>query len=132
MPRFDGPFLIKQTDEKHSMVTLNLPNLPNLFPVFHTSEVKPFTENNDSLFPSRALIPPEPVTLNGQQEFFIDKIVDEHKHRKKTLYKVRWQGEEPEGNLWLPAEELSECEVLDRWRCSTVGFIEELPISFLV
>ena len=115
MPRFDGPFLIKHTDEKHSTVTLDLPNLPNLFPVFHTSEVKPFTENNDSLFPSRALIPPEPVTLNGQQEFFIDKIVDERKRGKKTLYKVRWQGEGPEGDLWLPAEELSECEALDRW-----------------
>ena len=29
MPRFDGPFVIKNTDEKHSTVTLDLPNLPN-------------------------------------------------------------------------------------------------------
>lgn len=57
MPRFDGPFTIKNTDEKHSTVTLDLPNLPNIFPVFHTSEIKPFIENDDSLFPSRALVP---------------------------------------------------------------------------
>ena len=114
MARYDGPFSIKSTDETHSTVTLDLPNLPHLFPVFHTSEVKPFTENNDNLFPSRALVPPDPVTVNGQQEFFIDKIVDERKRGKK-LYKVRWQGEGPEGDLWLPAEEVSECEALDRW-----------------
>ena len=115
MPRFDGPFVIKNTDEKHSTVTLDLPNLPNIFPVFHTSEIKPFTENDNSLFPSRALVPPDPVTLDGHQEFFVDKIVDERKRGKKTFYKVRWQGEGPEGDIWLPAEEISECEALDRW-----------------
>ena len=41
-------------------------------------------ENNNNLFPSHALIPPEPITINGQQEFFIDKIVDEWQHGKKT------------------------------------------------
>ena len=116
MPHFDGPFLIKNTDEKHSTVTLDLPNLPNIFPVFHTSEIKPFTENNNTLFPSRALIPPEPITINGQQEFFIDKIVDERLRKKKTLYRVRWQGEGPEGDLWLPADELANCEALDIWK----------------
>ena len=86
MPRFDGPFAIKNIDEKHSTVTLDLPNLPQIFPVFHTSEIRPFAENNDTLFPSRALIPPEPITIDGQQEFFIDKIVDERKTtQKKSL-----------------------------------------------
>ena len=79
MPRFDGLFCIKNTDRKHSTVTLNLPNLPNIFPVFHTSEAQPFIENDNLLFPSRSLVPPHPITVEGQQEFFIDKIVDEKK-----------------------------------------------------
>jgi hypothetical protein len=41
--------------------------------------------------------------------------VDEKKQRKKTLYRVRWQGEGPEGDKWLPAEELTDCEALDTW-----------------
>ena len=131
MPRFDGPFVIKNTDERHSTVTLDLPNLPNLFPVFHTSEVKPFFENDDTLFPSRALVPPDPVTLNGQQEFFIDKIVDERKRGKKTLYKVRWQGEGPEGDLWLPADELSECEALDLWISRKTSNFISTVLSFV-
>jgi hypothetical protein len=72
-------------------------------------------ENNNSLFPSRALIPPEPVSINGQQEFFIDRIVDERTRRKKTLYRMRWQGEGPEGDKWLPAKELEDCAALDLW-----------------
>ena len=115
MPRFDGPYSIKSIDTKHSRVTLDLPNLPNIFPVFHTSEIRPFHENDDDQFPSRALIPHDPITVNGQQEFFIDKIVDERKRAKKTLYRVRWQGEGPEGDIWLPADELTDCEALDKW-----------------
>jgi chromodomain-containing protein len=115
MPRFDGPFTVKDTDERHSTVTLDLPNLPNLFPVFHTSEIRLFSENNNSLFPSRSLVPPDPITINGYEEFFIDKIVDERERGKQTLYRVRWQGKGPEGDKWLPASELSDCEALDSW-----------------
>jgi hypothetical protein len=131
MPRFDGPFTIKNTNEKHSTVTLDLPNLPQIFPVFHTSEIRPFSENDDSLFPSRALIPPKPITINGQQEFFIDKIVDERKRRKKTQYRVRWQGEGPEGDKWLPAEELTDCEAIDIWNShkATNGIISYVNSS---
>ena len=38
MPRFDRPYHIKSTNAKHSTVTSDLPGLPNIFPVFHTSE----------------------------------------------------------------------------------------------
>ena len=51
MPCYDGPYQVIATDETHSTVTIDLPNNPLMFPVFHTSELKQFTENNDSLFP---------------------------------------------------------------------------------
>ena len=115
MPRFDGPYRITATDEKHSTVTLDLPNSPHAFPVFHTSELLPFKENDDDLFPHRALVPPTPVVRDGEQEFFIDKIVDERRRAKQTQYRVRWQGEGPEGDKWLPASEVEDCEALDVW-----------------
>jgi hypothetical protein len=79
MPRFDGPYKIVQTNPTHSTVTVNLLNAPHLFPVFHTSEIRPFKENDNDLFSERALHPPEPVTIDGELEYFIDKIVDERK-----------------------------------------------------
>jgi hypothetical protein len=39
MARFDGPYVVKSTDKRHSTVTLDLPSLPHIFPVFHTSEI---------------------------------------------------------------------------------------------
>jgi hypothetical protein len=74
---FDGPYQVISTDEHHSTFTLDMPHHSNLFPVFHTSEVHMFKENDNSLFSLHALHPPPPVTIDNQQEFFIDKIVDE-------------------------------------------------------
>ena len=65
MPRFDGPYNITATDERHSTVTLKLPGHSTNFPVFHTSEVKLFKENDDTLFPTRALAPPDPILIDG-------------------------------------------------------------------
>ena len=115
MPRFDGPYPIIATNEIHSTVTLALPNQSRLFPVFHTSEVKPFHENDNSLFPTRALQPPNPINVDGNQEFFIKRIVDERRRGRRKQYLVRWSGEGPEGNLWLDENELEECEALDVW-----------------
>ena len=53
--------------------------------------------------------------MDGQQELFIDRIVDERKRGRRTQYLVRWHREGPEGNIWLNEEELEECEVLDTW-----------------
>lgn len=116
MPRFDGPYAITATDEKHSTVTLDLPNKSGYFPVFHTSEVKPFKENDHTLFPTRALHPPNPISIDGTQEFFVDKIVDERRRGRGRQYLVRWRGEGPEGDIWLPASELEDCEALDQWQ----------------
>ena len=115
MPRFDGPYLITATNEKHSTVTLHLPDSPHAFPVFHTSEVLPFNENDNKLFPQRAMNPPAPIIRNGEQEFFIEKIVDKRRRAKQTQYRIRWQGEGPEGDKWLPASEVEDCEALDIW-----------------
>ena len=47
---------------------------------------------------------------------FIDKIVDQQHRGHGTQYWVRWQGEGPEGNKWLPARELEDCAALDEWQ----------------
>jgi hypothetical protein len=116
MPHFDGPYVIIATDEAHSTVTLDLPDNPRTFPVFHTSEVRLFTENDDNLFPDRVLHPPNPIVVDGQKEFFIDKIVDERQRGRGRQYRVRWLGEGPEGDKWVAAKELEDCEALDKWQ----------------
>lgn len=90
MLRYDGPYTIIDTDKEHSTVTIELPNAPNIFPTFHTSEIMPFIENNASLFPSRTFEEPPPIlTPEGSEEFFIDKILDQHRHGRGHQYLVR-------------------------------------------
>jgi hypothetical protein len=115
--RYDGPYNITKIDPIHSTVTLNIPRSHKIFPVFHTSEILPFIENNEELFPSRILHAPEPVIVNDSLEYLIDKIIDEKKLRGRGgwQYLVRWIGQGPENDTWLPQKELEECEALDIW-----------------
>ena len=72
MPCYDRPYTIINTNEKHSTVTIELPNTPNIFPTFHTSEVLPFIKCNTNLFPSHKFNEPPPVlTPEGNKEFFL-------------------------------------------------------------
>jgi len=47
----------------------------------------------------------------------VDKILDEKKGRGRgqKRYLVRWVGQGPEHDLWLPEKELEDCEALDIW-----------------
>ena len=120
MPQFDGPYKILKIDPEHSTVTFDLPPTHNIFPVFHTSEVLPFIENDESLFPSHQLHSPEPVMVNNELEHFVDKIIDEKTSHGcgGTKYLVHWVGQGPENDLWLPRKQLENNAALDIWLAS--------------
>ena len=117
MPCYDGPYKIAKVDPEHSTMTLDIPHSPRIYPVFHIYEVLPFIENDKSLFTSQALHEPKPVFVNNDLEYVIDRIIDKrklHGHGGWT-YLVRWVGQGPADNIWLPQKELEDCEALDKW-----------------
>ena len=119
MPRYDGPYTIVGTDEQHSTVTIKLPNAPNIFPTFHTSEVLPFIETNTSLFPSHKFEEPLPIlTPKGNEEFFIEKIIDERCRGHGRQFLVHWRSYGQEHDHWLAGSELQDCAALDDWLTS--------------
>jgi hypothetical protein len=115
MPRFDGPYTILEKHAEFSTFTLDLPNQPEIFPVFHSSELEPFTENDDDKFPSRKLTEPDPIVVDGQQEYFVHEIIDERKRGRGVQYLVRYVGAGPEMDRWLSGRECANLEALDRW-----------------
>ena len=122
MPCFDGPYTVIDVDEDHSTVTLDLPNSPNIFPVFHMLEVLPYSESDISLFPSHCMEEPPPITTpDGNNEYFIDKILDTQWRGCGYQYLVCWSSYGAKHDKWLPGSKLQDCKVLDHWLVSWVG-----------
>ena len=115
-PRYDGPFNIIDVHTGTSNYTLELPNTPNTYPTYHSSELRSFIPNNPILFPVRKLPEPHPViTSDGLEEFLVQEIIDSRRHGRGYQYLVRWSGYGPKHDRWLTASSLEDCEALDIW-----------------
>ncbi|XP_073429592.1 chromobox protein homolog 2-like [Dendrobates tinctorius] len=55
-------------------------------------------------FPGRTSAPPDPVLVDGQEEFIVERILDSRVHRRRLQYLVKWQGYSAEENSWEPVE----------------------------
>ena len=98
-PRYDGSYIIINAHPETSNYTLELPNLPNVFPTFHSSELKPYLKNNPILFPSREMAEPQPVVTNqGLEEYLVNEIIDSCRRGRGYQYLVQWTGYGPEHN----------------------------------
>ena len=116
MPRFDGPYRITKSFPERSVYTLDMPNAPELYPTFHSTLLTKHLPNDDVLFPGRVRRHPGTImTENGEVEWWVDEIIDERKRGRGYQYLVRWVGEGPEHDLWLPRREIEDCEALDNW-----------------
>jgi hypothetical protein len=106
-------------DEEHSTATLDLPNLPNIHPTFHTSKVLPFAESDATLFSSHKSTEPLPIiTSDNQEEYYIDKIINARQHSHEYQHLVCWKGYGQEHDRWLPGSKLQDCQALNNWLAS--------------
>lgn len=55
---------------------------------------------------------------DSEVEGLVAAIIGERKRGRDYQYLVRWDGEGPENNLWLPRSELKDCEVFNKWLAS--------------
>ena len=115
MPKFDGPYLVMDVNPNVSTVTLDIPQMLNLFPTFHTSHVKPFKHNNDIKFPHRTIDKPGPIEVDGVPEHVVKKIMDCKTFGKNFKYLVRWSGYGPEDDKWISGRDPENNEAMDRW-----------------
>ena len=122
MPCFDRPYTITDTDEENSTVTLDLPNSTNIYPTFHTSQVISYIESDTEKFLSWHFEEPDPIiTEEGNEEQYIDRILDAWWRGQGYQYLVQWCGFGQEHDEWLLGSELQDCEVLEIWLASQNG-----------
>ncbi|GBE87359.1 Transposon Ty3-G Gag-Pol polyprotein [Sparassis crispa] len=116
MVRYDGPYNVLHAYPEFSAYTLDLPASTNIFPTFHASLLKPWRENDASLFPSRQHNQPGPIiTDDGAEEWEVESIVNHRPRGRGFQYLVRFRGYGPEHDVWLPGREVKDLAALDSY-----------------
>jgi hypothetical protein len=105
-PKFVGPFTIisKVNDVAYK---LDLPSTMPIHNVFHVSLLKTYT-------PGKTPIPPMPITIDGELEYEVERILI---HRELKLKKgikreflIKWVGYGPEHCTWEPEAHLQNAQ----------------------
>ncbi|KAF7759859.1 hypothetical protein Agabi119p4_11554 [Agaricus bisporus var. burnettii] len=126
MPRWDGPYSVIKAHPDSSSYTLNLTGISNIHPTFHVSRLKPFRENDNTVFPSRGFAEPGPIcTDEGTWEHTVEKVIDERARGRGKQYLVRWVGFGPEHDEWIAGSRLMNNEALDHWEKTGVNVLKD-------
>ena len=97
-PKFLGPFPVRRRINEVAY-ELELPDSLRVHPVFHVSLLKPSIPNP---FPNRSTSPPDPVIVDGEEEFEVEAILDYRRRRNQNQFLIKWKGYGPEENSWEP------------------------------
>ena len=106
-----GPFKV-ESKVSDNAYRLTLPHsMRFLHPVFHVSLLSLHRANS---IPNRTQPPPPPVEVDGENEYFVDAILDSRKYRNAVQYLVRWTGYEntAESETWEPLRNITNCDEL--------------------
>ena len=117
--KFIGPYEILQRVGTVAY-KLKLPDtMSRIHPIFHVSLLKQYYEGGN-----KNVMPP-PVIIDGQVQYFIEKLVDHHELKDGTReFLVEWKGCGPEQNLWVPEAELDETAALQDYLDSLQDFVK--------
>lgn len=85
---------------------LKLPHSVKIHPVFHASKLILYhkdTIRNQN--PSK----PDPIQVEGQDKFIVEKIINSRLFRRRVQYLVKWEGYSESENTWEPVQHLMHC-----------------------
>ena len=109
-----GPYRVSQIVSSHAY-KLDLPkSMSKLHPVFHVWLLRPAALNSEYLS-GQQNPPPQPVEIDGEEEYWVECIEDLRYNRRRRRYEylVKWTGYDDRS--WEPADALKDIEPLDRF-----------------
>ena len=128
LPKFLGPYKIAKAHPEASAYQLELPDelkARGIFPKFHASLLRPYTPNDDSLFPHRDPKAFYDYGMPDETEWLVDDIISHQWDGPRIFFLVKWNLGD---STWEPLEGCDELEALDRY-LDTMGVTrwEDLP-----
>jgi hypothetical protein len=107
--RWLGPFPIIGK-VSNSTYRLTLPDsMQKVHPVFHVSVL---CKNTPDSIEGQYHPPPDPIEVEGQEEWEVDNILDCRRKVRGVKYLVSWKGFGKENDMWEPARNLNNCKEL--------------------
>src|SRR6267154_268113 len=103
-----GPYEVK---EQVSPVTycLKLPPSLRIHNVFHVDLLTPYYETEEH---GANYLQPPPELIDGEEEYEVEEIIDEHTNRRKKQYLIKWIGYPASENSWVNEKDLHSPELL--------------------
>ncbi|QRW20573.1 Retrotransposable element Tf2 protein [Rhizoctonia solani] len=112
-PRRLGPFEILEKISSHAY-RLKLPETLKIHNVFYVGLLSKVHENPSQPFPEQ----PPPETIEGEEEYKVEQIIDSKRQRGKWFYLIKWKGYGPKDNSWEPEELLKHSQEIQRFNKS--------------
>ncbi|KAF8756857.1 hypothetical protein RHS01_03817 [Rhizoctonia solani] len=104
-PKRLGPFEVTKKISSHAY-RLKLPESLKIHDVFYVGLLSKAHESPSQPFPDR----PPPETIEGEEEYEVEQIINSKKQRGKWFYLIKWKGYGPEDNSWEPEELLEHSQ----------------------
>ncbi|KAF8691052.1 Chromo (CHRromatin Organization MOdifier) domain, partial [Rhizoctonia solani] len=107
-----GPFkIIKKISDR--AYRLELPPTMHIHNVFYVGLLSRVKRDDKCTFKNR----PPPVTIDGEEEYKVEGIMDAKERNGKWFFKVKWKGYSPEENMWEPWENLKNAgKILKKYK----------------
>ncbi|QRW20391.1 Retrotransposable element Tf2 protein [Rhizoctonia solani] len=104
-PKRLGPFEVTEKVSSHAY-RLKLPESLKIHNVFYVGLLSKTHESPSQPFPER----PPPETIEGEEEYEVEQIIDSKRQRGKWFYLIKWKGYGPKDNSWEPEELLEHSQ----------------------
>ncbi|KAF8750266.1 hypothetical protein RHS01_09482 [Rhizoctonia solani] len=104
-PKRLGPFKVTEKVSSHAY-RLELPETLKIHNVFYVGLLSKAHKSPSQPFPSC----PPPKTIEGEEEYEVEQIIDSKRQWGKWFYLIKWKGYGPEDNSWEPEELLEHSQ----------------------
>jgi Chromo (CHRromatin Organisation MOdifier) domain len=99
-------------------VKLSLPSGTKAHPVFHASMLRPYVPDTTG---ERTPPPPQPVIVDGFEEYEVEQVLAHRRRRNQTQYLVKWKNYPVSDASWEPHSNLEGIEALRRFQKASEG-----------
>ena len=117
VPQLVGPFKVIKRIGRLAY-RLELPGNIRIHNVISVAHLEPATDPSEDPY-HRHHSPPPAVTIDGEDEYIIDKLVRKRRIRKgrswSVQYLIRWKGYGPEYDTWQPERDVADTKALDEY-----------------